>query len=95
MQKRQKKFIFPSKRLKKRVVAVALNGKIRLPVLARKLRVPLKKVRRWKQKFQGQIKRRQLPAKKARRHLNLIQALGQRERVRVRIVKLKAALKKA
>lgn len=95
MQKAQKKAVFPPRRLRKRAVAVAMNGKVRLPVLARKLGVSLKNVRGWKRKFQGQIKGRPLPAKKVWKHVDLVQALLQRARIQSRIVKLKAALREA
>jgi len=75
-------------------VAVAINGKVKLPVLAKKLGIPLKKVKSWKQRFQKQIKRRPLSPKKARNHLNLMQAMRQHARLRMRIKRLKTALRK-
>jgi BioD-like phosphotransacetylase family protein len=89
----RKKSGFPGRRFKKRAVMVAINGGVRLGVLANQLQIPLKKVRRWKQKFQGEIKRRQLPAKKVQAHLNLLQAFSQRSQIQSRIVELKGALR--
>ena len=91
----KRKNMFPNRGFKKRVVEVVVNGKLRLPRVAKKLGVPLKKVRAWKRKFQGQIKRQQLPAKKARAHIDLIQAIAQRARAHSRVIKLKTALQKA
>jgi uncharacterized protein YjcR len=93
MQKKATASTVLSRRLKKRAVAVALNGKIRLPILARKLRVSLKQLKRWKRRFGEKIQKRQLPAKKARKHLKLLLALSQRAQAQARVIKLKAALR--
>ena len=95
MKKKEKKNIFPNQHLKKRVVAVAVNGNLRLPFVAKKLGLPLKNVRAWKRKFQGQVKRIQLPGKKARMHIDLLRAIVQRARAHSRVIKLRTALEKA
>jgi len=95
MEKKKKKNMFPNRRLKKRVVEVVISGNLRLPVVAKKLGLPLKEVRAWKRKFKGQVKRLQLPGKKARLHIDLIHAIIQRARAHSRVIKLRAALGKA
>ena len=70
------------RRLKKRAIAIAINGNVRLPVLAKTLEVPLPKLTRWKHRFQEQVQGGQWPAKKTKNHLARLQS---------RISKLKAA----
>ena len=92
MQNTKKKVVFPNRWLRKRVVALAVNGKVRLPVLARKIGVPTHKVRRWKQRFAGQIQKRPLKGKQVQKRLDLVQALVERARIQAKIDRLKAAL---
>jgi uncharacterized small protein (DUF1192 family) len=70
------------RRLKKRAIAIAINGNVRLPVLAKTLEVPLPKLTRWKHRFQDQVQGGQWPAKKTKNHLARLQS---------RISNLKAA----